>query len=194
MENDVYICVCVCVCARVCICIPSLFLLLLLCSLTISNCLASSSSFITFFLCGDRNEIMNRTVQQMTKSVRYGVIGPDDASRTIHECAVLLGLKLAADIPVTTVLLSNMPNHVTVEEIRKTFTVYGNISTIAIAPPSNNITPDATTGFGILRYTSDDAVIQVMNKFQSDKVIVQNVPVQLKVIESWFLQNGRQYY
>merc|ERR1712025_1295671 len=35
----------------------------------------------------EKREIMQDTLNRMTCSVRYGVLGPNDAARTIHECA-----------------------------------------------------------------------------------------------------------
>ena len=49
---------------------------------------------------------MQEMLNKMVSSVRHGVLGPDDASRAIHECAALLELQLASDLPVNTVIIS----------------------------------------------------------------------------------------
>merc|ERR1712183_548614 len=118
---------------------------------------------------------MQDTLNRMTCSVRYGVLGPNDAARTIHECAELLGLELAADIPVTTIVISGMRKKATENDIRKAFSVFGDVSTAAVAPNER--------GFGILRYRSDDAVIKAMEKFRNEEVVVEDVAVQLRVIK-----------
>merc|ERR1719491_1103868 len=107
--------------------------------------------------------------------VRYGILGPNDASRTIHECAGLLGLQLAAEIPVTTILISGMRKKATENDIRQAFSVFGDVVTAAVA--SNE------RGFGILRFTSDDAVDRAMKKFKTEEVVVEDVAVQLRVIK-----------
>ena len=41
---------------------------------------------------------MQETLNKMVASVRHGIISPEDASRTIHECAAMLRLELAEKI------------------------------------------------------------------------------------------------
>jgi len=110
----------------------------------------------------------------MTASVRHGVLGPDDASRTIHECAGLLGLQLAADIPVATILISGMRKKVTESSIREAFSVFGDIAIVAVAP---------NQGFGILRFKSEESLERAMNQFRTKEVVVEDVAVQLRVIK-----------
>jgi len=124
----------------------------------------------------EKREIMQETLNKMTSSVRYGILGPNDASRTIHECAGLLGLQLAADIPVTTIIISGMRKKATEKDIREAFSIFGDVSTAAVAPNER--------GFGILRYTSNNAVNQVMEKFRKEEVVVEDVAVQLRLIKS----------
>mmetsp|Transcript_16262 Transcript_16262/g.18229 ORF Transcript_16262/g.18229 Transcript_16262/m.18229 type:complete len:803 (+) Transcript_16262:168-2576(+) len=123
----------------------------------------------------EKREMMQETLNKMTASVRYGILGPNDASRTIHECAGLLGLQLAAEIPVTTILISGMRKKATENDIRQAFSVFGDVVTAAVA--SNE------RGFGILRFTSDDAVDRAMKKFKTEEVVVEDVAVQLRVIK-----------
>ena len=51
---------------------------------------------------------MQETINKMVASVRHGVIQPDHASRSIHECAGMLGLQLAEDIPADTLIVTGM--------------------------------------------------------------------------------------
>ena len=118
---------------------------------------------------------MQELLNKMTASVRYGIVGPDDASRTIHECAGLLGLQLAAEIPETTIVISGMRKKATEDDIRKAFKVFGDVAIAAVAPNER--------GFGILRFRSDDAVDRAMNKFRKEEVVVEDVAVQLRVIK-----------
>lgn len=123
---------------------------------------------------------MQDTLNRMVASVRHGVLGPSDASRTIHECAALLGLQLAAEIPVTTVVISGMRKNVTAQDIIDTFSEFGNVSTAAVAPSER--------GFGILRFKNGDSVDAAMKKYRKEEVVVQDVGVQLKVIKPGLLE------
>ena len=77
---------------------------------------------------------MQETLNKMVASVRQGVLGPDDASRTIHECAALLGLQLASEIPVTTLIVTGMRKTVSARDMIDTFCEFGQISEAAVAP------------------------------------------------------------
>lgn len=77
---------------------------------------------------------MQETLNKMVASVRQGVLGPDDASRTIHECAALLGLQLASEIPVTTLIVTGMRKNVSARDMIDTFCEFGQISEAAVAP------------------------------------------------------------
>lgn len=119
---------------------------------------------------------MQETLNKMVASVRLGVLGPDDASRTIHECAALLGLQLAEEIPEATVVISGLRKKATAQDIINTFSEFGPIATAAVAPNER--------GFGILRFKSREAVDRAMNEFRTNEVVVEDVAVQLKVIEA----------
>ncbi|KAG7353951.1 RNA recognition motif containing protein [Nitzschia inconspicua] len=128
----------------------------------------------------EKRAFMQDTLNRMVASVRHGVLGPSDASRTIHECAALLGLQLAAEIPVTTVVISGMRKNVTAQDIIDTFSEFGNVSTAAVAPSER--------GFGILRFKNGDSVDAAMKKYRKEEVVVQDVGVQLKVIKPGLLE------
>ena len=80
-----------------------------------------------------RRDFMQETLNKMVASVRHGVLGPDDASRSIHECAALLGLQLATEIPVTTLIISGMRKTVTAEDLIDAFREFGEIMEAAVA-------------------------------------------------------------
>lgn len=125
---------------------------------------------------------MQETLNRMVASVRHGVLGPSDASRAIHECAALLGLQLAADIPVTTVVISGMRKKADAQDIVEAFSEFGNVSAAAVAPNER--------GYGILRFKDNAAVDRAMKKFRNDQVVVQDVGVQLKVIKPGAVEDG----
>lgn len=72
-------------------------------------------------------------LNKMVSSVRHGVLGPDDASRAIHECAALLNLQLASELPVTTVIITGMRKMATATDVRNAFREFGEIEDAAVA-------------------------------------------------------------
>jgi hypothetical protein len=117
---------------------------------------------------------MQDMLNKMVSSVRQGIVGPDDGSRTIHECAALLHLQLANDLPVTTVILSGMRKTVTSKDVVASFRKFGVIEDAAVA--SNQ------RGFGVVRFKNQKSVDQVMRKFRTSEIVVQDVAVQVKVL------------
>ena len=79
---------------------------------------------------------MQSLLNRMVTSVRLGTLGPEDASRTIHECAALLGLELATQLPVTTIVLSGMQKTTTSEDVVTAFQNFGTIEAAAVASGS----------------------------------------------------------
>mmetsp|Transcript_24680 Transcript_24680/g.68138 ORF Transcript_24680/g.68138 Transcript_24680/m.68138 type:complete len:795 (+) Transcript_24680:323-2707(+) len=122
----------------------------------------------------ERRDFFQESLNKMTASVRYNVVHPEDGARTIHECAGLLGLQLAVEIPVTTILISGMRRSTTEDDIRYTFSAFGEISVAAVAPKHK--------GYGIMRFSSDIAVERVMKKFRTEEILLDDVAVQLRVI------------
>ena len=51
---------------------------------------------------------MQDTMNKMAASVRHGVVEPNEASHTIHECAAILGLELATDIAENAVVVTGL--------------------------------------------------------------------------------------
>lgn len=76
---------------------------------------------------------MQDTLNKMVSSVRHGVLKPDEASRSIHECAALLGLQLATEIPLSTLMVSGMRKTVTSEDMVRAFVEFGEIAEAAVA-------------------------------------------------------------
>lgn len=116
-------------------------------------------------------EILNR----MVTSVRHGILGPDDASRSIHECAALLGLQLATEIPVVTLLISGMSKKATEDDLNDAFREFGEVADVAVSSKER--------GFGILRFKNVKSVERAMNKFRTEEIVVQDVAVQVRILE-----------
>jgi hypothetical protein len=76
---------------------------------------------------------MQTMLNKMVSSVRKGLVDPEDASRTIHECAALLGLQLANQLPVTTIIVSGMQKTTSTADFYLAFKDFGAIETIAVA-------------------------------------------------------------
>ena len=119
---------------------------------------------------------MQETMNKMVTSVRHGVMLPEEASRTIHECAAMLGLELASDLPETTVIVTGMRKNASKADLEKAFHEFGDLDNVAVASNAR--------GFGMVRYVSPQAVLRVMNKFRQGEIVVQDVAVTLKVLKS----------
>ena len=76
---------------------------------------------------------MQQTLDRMVASVRHGVMDPEHGSLTIHECAALLGLQLAADIPGNTLIVTGMPKGVTKPDMEAAFSEFGEIDNAAVS-------------------------------------------------------------
>ena len=76
---------------------------------------------------------MQELLNRMVTSVRHGILGPDDASRSIHECAALLGLQLATDIPVVTLIITGMRKSSTADDLENAFREFGEVSEVAVS-------------------------------------------------------------
>merc|ERR1712025_453310 len=95
-------------------------------------------------------------LNKMVASVRHGILEPDDAARAIHECAALLNLPLASNLPKTAVIVSGMPKTVKIEDVVEAFREFGDIATAALA--SNQ------RGFGIVRFKSPKSADRALKK------------------------------
>lgn len=72
-------------------------------------------------------------MNKMVSSVRHGILGPNNASRTVHECAAMLGLQLVEELPNNTVIVSGMPKSVKRGEMMEAFEDFGKIEDGAVA-------------------------------------------------------------
>jgi len=122
----------------------------------------------------DKEEYMQQLLTKMVTSVRMGILGPEDASRTVHECAALLELELAEPLPVTTLILSGMQKTTTVGDVVDSFCRFGPIDETAVATNQR--------GFGILRFKTANAVTKTMQRFRSSEIVVKDVAITLKML------------
>lgn len=77
---------------------------------------------------------MQETLNRMVASVRHGYIVPEEASRTVHECAAMLGLQLAENIPENALIVTGMRKTVLTHEMEASFKEFGEIEAVAVSP------------------------------------------------------------
>lgn len=124
---------------------------------------------------GERKRaFMQEILNKMVTSVRHGVIVAEDASRTIHEAAAILGLQLADELPVTTVIVSGMRKTTTAYEMEKVMHEFGDIDIAAVA--------SGKRGFGILRFRRRKSVDLALQRYKSGEIVILDVNIQMKVI------------
>ena len=121
-----------------------------------------------------KRAFMQGILNKMVASVRFGVIDAEDASRTIHESAALLGLQLANELPMTTVIVSGMRKTAKVRDIVQALSEFGDIDTVAVASEKR--------GFGLVRFKNAKSVERAMRRYRNGEIVVQDVAVQVKVI------------
>jgi len=115
-------------------------------------------------------EILNR----MVRSVRFGVLLAEDASRTIHESAAILGLPLSEDLPMTTVIISGMRKTTTADDMKKALKEFGDIDVAAVA--------SGRRGFGIVRFRRNKSVDRALRRYRSGEIVILDVSIQMKVL------------
>jgi hypothetical protein len=124
---------------------------------------------------GDRKRaFMQEILNKMVTSVRHGVIVAEDASRTIHESAAILGLQLAEELPMTTVIISGMRKMTTAEDMQRALHEFGDIDEAAVA--------SGKRGFGIVRFRRRKSVDQALQRYKSGEIVILDVSIQMKVI------------
>jgi hypothetical protein len=121
-----------------------------------------------------RRAFMQEILNKMVASVRCGVIAAEDASRTVHESAALLGLQLANDLPMTTIIISGMRKAVNASEIVKSLSEFGDIDKAAVA--------SGKRGFGIVRFRHPKSVERAMRRYRTAEIVIEDVAVQMKVL------------
>jgi len=135
----------------------------------------------------DRREFMQETLNEMVSKVRRGMVSPEDASRTIHGSAAMLGLQLAETLPENTLIVTGMRKQVTKDHIAKAFKEFGEIESAAVSSKQR--------GFGVVRYRSPKSVQNAMNRFRYGEIVVQDVGVMIRVlkVDSGEVDFTRQY-
>jgi hypothetical protein len=121
-----------------------------------------------------KRAFMQEMLNKMVASVRFGILEADDASRTIHESAALLGLQLANELPMTTVIISGMRKTVEASELVKALQEFGDIDNAAVA--------SGRRGFGIVRFRHPKSVERAMRRYRTAEIVIQDVAVQMKVL------------
>lgn len=127
----------------------------------------------------ERRLFLMETMNKMLKTVQHDIISDDDATRTIHNCAAMLGLSnvnIAEDIPETALIITGMRKTVTTDDVILSFQEFGDIRHAAVAPKSR--------GFGLVRFASPKSVQRAMEKFRKEEVVVQDVAVVVRVLSS----------
>lgn len=76
---------------------------------------------------------MQETLNKMVASVRHGIMDPECGSRAIHECAALLGLQLASNIPGNALIVTGMPKWVKAPDLIAAFSEFGEIESAAVS-------------------------------------------------------------
>ena len=124
----------------------------------------------------ERRAFMQENLNKMVSSVRYGIITPDDASRTVHGCAAMLRLELAEKIPETAIIITGMRKMVKNEDVIDAFKEFGDIEDAAVSPNAR--------GFGVVRFVSPKSVNRAMDRFRTGEIVVQDVGVMIRVLKS----------
>jgi hypothetical protein len=121
-----------------------------------------------------KGAFMQEILNKMVTSVRFGVIVAEDASRTIHESAAILGLQLAEDLPVTTVIISGMRKTTRAADIIHALSEFGDIDVAAVA--------SGKRGFGIVRFRRRLSVDQALQRYRAGEIVILDVSIQMKVL------------
>jgi hypothetical protein len=119
---------------------------------------------------------MNDIINRMLATTRSGYLRADDASRTVHESAALLGLPLANELSMTTVLFSGMRKTVEASDMVKVLREFGDIDVAAVA--------SGQRGFGLVRYRNSKSVEKALRRYRDGEIVIQDVAVQMKVLQS----------
>lgn len=119
---------------------------------------------------------MQEILNKMVSTVRHGILGPDLASQTIHECAAMLGLQLASELDEASLIVTGMRKTVTKIDLIAGFIEFGEIDNAAVSSNAR--------GFGLVRFESPKAVQRALAKFRREEIVVQDVAVTIKVLSS----------
>lgn len=121
-----------------------------------------------------KRAFMQEILNKMVTSVRYGVMGAKDASRTIHESAAILGLQLAEELPMTTVIISGMRKTTNKKHMMDALGEFGDIDSAAMA--------SGMRGFGIVRFRRPKSVDRALSQYRKREIVILDVSIQMKVL------------
>ncbi|GFH44900.1 hypothetical protein CTEN210_01374 [Chaetoceros tenuissimus] len=124
----------------------------------------------------ERRDFMQKTLNEMVAMVRRGIMSPEDASRTIHGSAALLGLQLAENLPETTLIVTGMRKQVTTDHVMKAFEEFGEIESVGVSTNER--------GFGVVRFRSPKSVQRARDKHRYGEIIVQDVAVSIRLLQA----------
>jgi len=124
----------------------------------------------------ERRYYMQQMLNKMVATVHQGVIEPQDASRTIHGSAAMLGLELAEAIPEKALLVTGMRKKVSKKDVSEAFKVFGEIESVAVTPNER--------GFGLVRYRNVESAQRALVRFRRSEIMVQDVAVMIKLLTS----------
>jgi len=122
----------------------------------------------------ETREYMQAFLDRMVTTVSHGALNAEDATRCVHEAAVLLGLSLANELPMTTVIIAGMRKTVSTSQMMSVMSKFGAIDAAAVA--SNQ------RGFGIVRYRNKTSVDKALKDYRSTEIVIQDVAIQMKVL------------
>jgi len=124
----------------------------------------------------DRREFMQEKLNLMVANVRHGIVSPEDASRTIHGCAALLGLQLEEDIPETTLIITGMIKSVSRDDVIEAFKKFGEIDNAAVSSEKR--------GFGVVRFTSKIYAHRALKLYRTGEIVVRDVAVSVRLLKA----------
>lgn len=131
----------------------------------------NTSSFVNMSVY--KNNFVQKLLNSMVVTVKLGLLPANDGVRITHGCASMLGLRLARELPDTTLIVSSMRKNVDSEEARKhfmdVFSRFGNIVGAARAPVNK--------GFGFVRFEDPRSTQRALRKFRSSEIVVNETSV-----------------
>ena len=75
---------------------------------------------------------MQEKLNKMVSTVHHGAIEPEDALRTMHGIAAMLGLELEEELPQKALLVTGMRKKVSRRDVSEAFTIFGEIESVSV--------------------------------------------------------------
>jgi len=123
----------------------------------------------------ERSTFMQEKLNKMVATVHQGAIEPENALRTMHGIAAMLGLELEEELPQKALLVTGMRKKVSRRDVSEAFTIFGEIESVSVT--SNQ------RGFGLVRYRTVDSAQRALDQFRRGEIIVQDVAVMIKLLK-----------